>query len=421
MLHGSGWDAQKTISRSASSDCSGFCTVVNRMSRGAQQDDPYSDWWMIQLEEKIHDSKEALKTIEDRLDTAMASLPPAISISENLSIQPVSLPLYIANPLGFQAVYLLTNYDEIVRAHFAGPARLFGLAQIYKYSGAARDDFAANNAKAEAARKMLMVMGQTSSEDGVLQQTAFRPLQQDALPTTATGCLTKRPFKAFKGKGELSQFADLCRVQESELKALAQEVLSQARRYPFTLVPVRLTEQNTQAGTQFLRWQQVTDRRMGRRCLGRHDGFIQNTRNHAAGLVRNGTAAHHAEHANEPDALNCQTGRRLRRKNGPGRGRVHRSTAEAHQSKRNIHNLGEYSCPHPYKAGKAISAPPRNSKSSPTATRTHGGSCGSTSTSTTRFRTVKAGMKIVGGSGRTSSGGTKMLNTTRTCFRRACA
>ncbi len=47
---------------------SGFCTVVNRMSRGAQQDDPYSDWWMILLEEKINDSKEALKTIEDRLD-----------------------------------------------------------------------------------------------------------------------------------------------------------------------------------------------------------------------------------------------------------------------------------------------------------------------------------------------------------------
>lgn len=32
--------------------------------------------------------------------------------------------------------------------------RLFGLAQNYKYSGAARDDFAANNAKAEAARKI---------------------------------------------------------------------------------------------------------------------------------------------------------------------------------------------------------------------------------------------------------------------------
>ena len=61
----------------------------------------------------------------------------------------------------------------------------------------------------------------------------------------------------------MTQFADLCRAQESDLKALAQEVLSQARRYPFTLVPVRLTEQNTRAGTQFLRWQLVTDRRMG--------------------------------------------------------------------------------------------------------------------------------------------------------------
>lgn len=108
-----------------------------------------------------------------------------------------------------------------------------------------------------------MVMGQTSSEDGVLQQTAFRPLQQDAFQRLQQAASLKGLLKPFKGKGELSQFADLCRVQESELKALAQEVLSQARRYPFTLVPVRLTEQNTQAGTQFLRWQQVTDRRMG--------------------------------------------------------------------------------------------------------------------------------------------------------------
>ena len=154
---------------------SGFCSILNRISRGAQQDDPYSDWWMINLEEKISESKSSLKGIEDRLDSTMATLPPAITISNNLSIQPVSLPLYISNPLGFQAVYLLTHYDEIVRrillAQHVGLIgrrdmemwidegaavlrRLFGLAQLYKYSGAARDDFAANNAKAEAARKM---------------------------------------------------------------------------------------------------------------------------------------------------------------------------------------------------------------------------------------------------------------------------
>ena len=106
-------------------------------------------------------------------------------------------------------------------------------------------------------------MGQIPSNDGSLQQTAFRPLQQEAFQRLQQAASLKGLLKPFNGKGELTQFADLCRAQESDLKALAQEVLSQARRYPFTLVPVRLTEQNTQAGTQFLRWQQVTDRRMG--------------------------------------------------------------------------------------------------------------------------------------------------------------
>ncbi|KRP59907.1 MULTISPECIES: DUF3158 family protein [Pseudomonas] len=106
-------------------------------------------------------------------------------------------------------------------------------------------------------------MDQIPSNDGSLQQTAFRPLQQEAFQRLQQAASLKGLLKPFKGKGELTQFADLCRAQESDLKALAQEVLSQARRYPFTLVPVRLTEQNTQAGTQFLRWQLVTDRRMG--------------------------------------------------------------------------------------------------------------------------------------------------------------
>lgn len=108
-----------------------------------------------------------------------------------------------------------------------------------------------------------MNMGQIPSNDGSLQQTAFQPLQQEAFQRLQQAASLKGLLKPFKGKGELTQFADLCRAQAADLKALAQDVLNQARRYPFTLVPVRLTEQNTQAGTQFLRWQQVTDRRMG--------------------------------------------------------------------------------------------------------------------------------------------------------------
>lgn len=187
---------------------SGFCSVINRMSRGAQQDDPYSDWWMILLEDKITESKESLRTIEERLDTAMASLPPAISISENLSIQPVSLPLYISNPIGFQAVYLLTGYDEIVRrillAQHVGLVgrrdmetwidegaavlrRLFGLAQVYKFSGAERDDFASNNAKAQAARKMYERYGELPQDilEGTRRSNFAPPIIRGQQPAEA--------------------------------------------------------------------------------------------------------------------------------------------------------------------------------------------------------------------------------------------
>lgn len=108
----------------------------------------------------------------------MAKLPATLDISENLSVTPVKVPLFISNPLGFKAVYLLTNYDELARRillaqHVGLVGRrdmevwldegasvlrsLFSLAQSYQFSGATRDDFAANNARAEAARKMYEV------------------------------------------------------------------------------------------------------------------------------------------------------------------------------------------------------------------------------------------------------------------------
>ncbi|MFZ3205878.1 MAG: DUF3158 family protein [Pseudomonas sp.] len=106
-------------------------------------------------------------------------------------------------------------------------------------------------------------MWQTDSSNEALQQTAFRPLQQDAFQGLQQGASLKGLLKPFKGKGELVQFAEQCRVLEVGLKELAQDVLAQVRRHPFTLLPVRLTEQNTQAGTMFLRWQHVATRRMG--------------------------------------------------------------------------------------------------------------------------------------------------------------
>jgi integrating conjugative element protein (TIGR03761 family) len=155
---------------------SGFVGIMNRMKRGSEQDDPYSDWWMIRMEDKLAEVKAKLQQLRELVNQALAFVPGELTMTENLNVQPVKLPLYINAQLGFMAVYLLTEYDTLVRKvllahHIAMIDRttmeswlddgahsirsLFSLAQHYQYSGAARDDFAANNAKARAALEKL--------------------------------------------------------------------------------------------------------------------------------------------------------------------------------------------------------------------------------------------------------------------------
>ena len=150
----------------------GFVSIMNKLKRGAEQDDPYSDWWMLRIEDKLSTTKEQLQTLRQQVDQALAGVPPALSLGENLNVQPVKLPLFVSSQLGFMAVYLLADYDDLARrlilAHHTALIdrstlerwlndgahslrSLFSLAQQYRYSGTTRDDFAAKNAAARAA------------------------------------------------------------------------------------------------------------------------------------------------------------------------------------------------------------------------------------------------------------------------------
>lgn len=150
----------------------GFVSVMNKMKRGSEQDDPYSDWWMLRIEEKLEQTKAALQTLREQVDQVLADVPPALSIGENLNVQPVKLPLFVNAQLGFMAVYLLADYDDLARrlilAHHTALIdrstlerwlnegahalrSLFSLAQQYRYSGCTREDFATKNAAARAA------------------------------------------------------------------------------------------------------------------------------------------------------------------------------------------------------------------------------------------------------------------------------
>ncbi|MDR6680248.1 PFL_4669 family integrating conjugative element protein [Pseudomonas oryzihabitans] len=155
---------------------SGFANIINRITASAAKDDPYADLYLIMIEEKIEESEQEMRAIDERLDQVMAMLPKQLDVGTNLSIQPLVVPLYLSSPLAFRGVYLLTQYDELVRrillaAHIGlidtrskelwldeGAAvlrRLYGVGQRYKgYSGASRDDIAANNARAINAKEM---------------------------------------------------------------------------------------------------------------------------------------------------------------------------------------------------------------------------------------------------------------------------
>jgi len=150
----------------------GYIAAMNKMKRGSEQDDPYSDWWMLRIEDKLDQTKATLQILREQVEQVLVNVPPALDLGENLNVQPVKLPLFINAQLGFAAVYLLADYDDIARklllAHHAALIdratldswlndgahalrSLFALSQHYRYSGCTRDDFAANNAAARAA------------------------------------------------------------------------------------------------------------------------------------------------------------------------------------------------------------------------------------------------------------------------------
>lgn len=158
--------------RSGIMGLSGFLAITNRIIYGSIQDDPYSDWWMLRLENKLNDIKQRLEAQKEQVKQVFESIPSTFTLSENLNLQPARVSIYANSPLGFLAVYLVADYDEIVRQtmlarhiglidHHTHNAwvdhgghllrSLFTVALHYRYSGTKRGDFAANNAAARAA------------------------------------------------------------------------------------------------------------------------------------------------------------------------------------------------------------------------------------------------------------------------------
>ena len=151
-----------------------FLSLAGRVHQAAGRDDPYADSWLLMLEEKVDETRQALQQLETRVSSVLKQIPEGLDVSRNVSQQPFVTPVFTGGQMGWQAVMLLMQYDSIVRdvllAHHIGllgnkqrgamirdqgghalRSLCYAPVKFPGFSGATRDDFAANNAKARDA------------------------------------------------------------------------------------------------------------------------------------------------------------------------------------------------------------------------------------------------------------------------------
>jgi hypothetical protein len=97
----------------------------------------------------------------------------------------------------------------------------------------------------------------------MIERQQFLALEQADFQLLEHAAYLKGLLRPFKGNS-LKDWANQCSVLRDDVMALAQRhVLTQARSYPFNLLPVQLTTQRTGAGTTFLRWRNIDRSAMG--------------------------------------------------------------------------------------------------------------------------------------------------------------
>jgi len=92
---------------------------------------------------------------------------------------------------------------------------------------------------------------------------AYAPLTADAYRSLEHAASLKAFLRAFKGNGELEHLAQVTKAVEAQLRQLMTGVTQQAGQPPCSLLDLRLVQQNTSAGSTFLRWRTRDFSRMG--------------------------------------------------------------------------------------------------------------------------------------------------------------
>lgn len=150
-----------------------YGSMTRTIWSGASKDDPYADWWLLQIEQALTESKDELTHMRQALENDMGRVT-AMKVGLAQSLKPTRIELTFSNPYGYQGAWLLSEMDELVLAtltsrhvgllprdqaeHILGDAgravrRAFASAQGYRYVAVTRKDIGEGNRRAERAKQ----------------------------------------------------------------------------------------------------------------------------------------------------------------------------------------------------------------------------------------------------------------------------
>lgn len=152
-----------------------FLNLMNIIRLDSLTDNPYADLWMLRIEERLLAAREEMNALIDSMKAIFRLLPEMLTVEGCTSIQPARFPIFASSQLGFIAVYLLTDFDELMRKallaqHMALINRvemndlrqrggnlirsILVLAQKYRRIPVTRQDIRDGNARAIAAEEI---------------------------------------------------------------------------------------------------------------------------------------------------------------------------------------------------------------------------------------------------------------------------
>ncbi|MGR3808154.1 PFL_4669 family integrating conjugative element protein [Pasteurella testudinis] len=148
-------------------------SIIANIHHDSARNDPYADMALLELERQITEARKEIAGLVDKIfDIYANKIPDDISIQDSFNVNPVKISLMIHSQIGFLLIYLLSEYDAMVRsvmtaAHLALIPRLearawldkgskpirriYTAVQRYRAVRITRDDVLQKNARALAA------------------------------------------------------------------------------------------------------------------------------------------------------------------------------------------------------------------------------------------------------------------------------